>query len=88
MMMDDFKVNVPSQDKIAGFAEAPFTLNQYTYCWNKTMNLVDLDGELPIIPPIPYPEWFSDAGDAVLDGLEWLGQSTLNGLEWFRTDNC
>ena len=34
-----------SEDKVKGFAEAPFTLNPYSYCWNKPMELVDLDGK-------------------------------------------
>ena len=49
-----------SEDWIKGFTEAPFTLNQYTYCWNDPTNLVDLDGLYPIICPdggqwIPLP---------------------------------
>ena len=36
-----------SQDKIAGFVEAPLTLNAYTYCWNQPLNLVDLNGLWP-----------------------------------------
>ena len=37
-----------SEDLIKGFTLAPFTLNQYTYCWNQPLNLVDLDGLKPI----------------------------------------
>ena len=44
-----------SQDKIAGLTQAPFTLNQYAYVWNNPLNLVDLDGDFPIFPPIPGP---------------------------------
>ncbi|MCL1990257.1 MAG: RHS repeat-associated core domain-containing protein, partial [Defluviitaleaceae bacterium] len=36
-----------SQDLVKGFKEAPYTLNQYTYCWNDPLNLVDLDGLMP-----------------------------------------
>jgi len=36
-----------SQDKIAGFAQFPQTINPYTYCWNQPLDLVDLDGEYP-----------------------------------------
>jgi len=36
-----------SEDLIRGFMQAPYTLNQYAYCWNDPMNLVDLDGLAP-----------------------------------------
>ena len=36
-----------SEDKIKGFADAPFTLNAYSYCWNKPTELVDLNGLAP-----------------------------------------
>lgn len=36
-----------SEDKISGFAVAPFTLNRYGYCWNQPVDLVDLDGRFP-----------------------------------------
>lgn len=36
-----------SEDSIRGFAIAPFTLNHYGYCWNRPLDLVDLDGLWP-----------------------------------------
>jgi len=33
-----------SEDSIKGIQTHPFTLNQYSYCWNQPLNLVDLDG--------------------------------------------
>ena len=36
-----------SEDKIAGFTSAPYTLNRYNYCWNRPLDLVDLDGQIP-----------------------------------------
>ena len=36
-----------SEDKIAGFTSAPFTLNRYNYCWNQPMEHVDLNGKNP-----------------------------------------
>lgn len=36
-----------SEDKIKGFADAPFTLNPYSYCWNKPRELADLNGLAP-----------------------------------------
>ena len=34
-------------DIIKGFAAAPYTLNEYGYCWGNPMVLVDLDGAWP-----------------------------------------
>ena len=35
------------RDLIKGFAELPFTLNEYGYCWNNSIGYVDRDGQLP-----------------------------------------
>ena len=35
------------RDLIKGFAELPFTLNEYEYCWNNPLILVDRNGALP-----------------------------------------
>ena len=36
-----------SQDIIVGMINAPFTMNRYTYCFNNSMGLADLDGAWP-----------------------------------------
>ena len=36
-----------SEDFIKGVTTAPYTLNQYGYCWNRPLDLVDLDGQIP-----------------------------------------
>ena len=36
-----------SEDKVRGFIAAPFTLNHYGYCWNRPVDMVDLDGRWP-----------------------------------------
>lgn len=41
-----------SEDKVKGFLDAPFTLNPYSYCWNKPMELVDLNGLWPEQDPL------------------------------------
>jgi len=38
-----------SEDVVKGVAQAPLTMNPYTYCWNRPLDLVDLDGRHPII---------------------------------------
>ena len=39
-------------DTIKGFTMAPYTLNEYGYCWNNPMVLVDLDGKFPSLSDI------------------------------------
>jgi len=41
-----------SEDIIKGATQAPLTMNPYTYCWNRPLDLVDLDGRHPVIQPI------------------------------------
>lgn len=36
-----------SEDKNRGAIAAPFTLNHYAYCWNRPVDMVDLDGLFP-----------------------------------------
>ncbi len=43
-----------SEDFMKGILEAPFTLNNYTYCWNNPLGLVDLNGM--------WPEFMETAG--------------------------
>lgn len=37
------------RDIIKGFAEVPYTLNEYGYCWGNPEKYVDRDGQLPTI---------------------------------------
>ena len=63
-------------DTIKGFAMVPYTLNEYGYCWNNPMILVDLDGE--------WPQWIIDAFNG--DGSEmpeWL-ERIIEGDEAHR----
>ena len=47
-----------SEDKFGGMAEAPYTQNRYIYCWNRPMDLVDLNGL--------FPEWL----EQILRGIK------------------
>ena len=63
-------------DTIKGFAAAPYTLNEYGYCWGNPMVLVDLDGA--------WPQWIIDAFNG--DGSEvpeWL-ERIIEGDEAHR----
>ena len=48
-----------SEDFMKGILEVPFTLNNYTYCWNNPLGLVDLNGM--------WPEFMETAG-------KWVGE--------------
>lgn len=36
-----------SKDIIKGIQAAPYTMNEYSYCWNRPLNFVDRDGAFP-----------------------------------------
>lgn len=38
-----------SEDFIKGHIAAPYTMNHYNYCWNRPLDLVDLNGMEPVI---------------------------------------
>ena len=39
-----------SEDIMRGHIAVPFTMNHYSYCWNRPMDLVDLNGMWPEDP--------------------------------------
>ena len=39
-----------SEDFIKGHIAVPYTMNHYNYCWNRPMDLVDLNGMTPTGP--------------------------------------
>ena len=47
------------QDKILGFMERPYTLNQYAYCFNRPINLADLNGA--------WPQWIENIESGLKD---------------------
>ena len=69
-------------DTIKGFLEATYTLNEYGYCWNNLMALVDLDGA--------WPQWMEDVGGEIKDwvkdniGISNVEETRLNvtGGSW------
>ncbi|MBN2920145.1 MAG: hypothetical protein JTJ28_11135, partial [Lactobacillus sp.] len=38
-----------SEDFIKGHIAAPYTMNHYNYCWNRPLDLVDLNGMAPVM---------------------------------------
>ncbi len=61
-----------ARDLVQGLQSAPYTMNNYAYCWNRPMTFVDYDGAFPSYRDVQ--EAVSDAGDAVGN---WLG-TTVN----------
>ena len=57
-------------DIIKGFAAAPYTLNEYGYCWNRPLRFKDIDGREPYVveydfnvgetPREPFRVWRDD----------------------------
>ena len=63
-------------DTINGFTAAPYTLNEYGYCWNNPIGLIDTDGLLP--------QWIVDIIDRYGGELpEWL-ERIIEGNEAHR----
>lgn len=59
-----------ARDIIPGIQTAPYTLNEYVYCWNRPMIFADRDGAFPSWEDIQ--EGISDGADAVGD---WVGDT-------------
>ncbi|WP_177209303.1 RHS repeat domain-containing protein [Pseudobutyrivibrio sp. NOR37] len=67
-----------SRDKVKGFTHAPFTLNNYSYCFNNPLGLVDRDGNWPELLENAC-DWVadkaSDAGKAISDAASDAGKA-------------
>lgn len=57
-------------DIVKGMQNAPYTLNEYVYCWNRPLTFTDQNGAFPSWKDIQ--EGMSDAADAV---GEWVGDA-------------
>lgn len=58
--------------------ERPYTLNQYAYCFNRPINLVDLNGA--------WPQWIEDIGSGLKDAGDWLGNKISDAARWFNDE--
>ena len=63
-----------ARDIIRGIQAAPYTLNEYSYCWNRPLNFVDRDGAFPSWADVQ--DWVNDSADAV---GAWVGD-TVNSI--------
>lgn len=81
-----------SRDLVDGFADMPFSMNKYTYCFNNGMILVGLDGTWPSLSDIgkgiseaakKTGKMIKTATQKVVDSarsIDWekVGRTTLN----------
>ena len=58
-----------SQDLIAGFADMPFSMNRYVYCFSSSIVFVDMDGTWPSLADIK-----NKVTKTVKDGVKWLDE--------------
>lgn len=61
-----------SEDLIAGFADMPFSMNRYGYCFNNGMVLMDLDGA--------WPSW-NDVKNGIKEVGQAVGKTTRGMIE-------
>jgi len=50
-----------ARDVVKGSIANPFTLNEYAYCWNRPMALVDLNGQ--------WPQWLQNVSEIFSQGV-------------------
>ena len=65
------------QDTIKGFVLAPYTLNEYSYCWSKPFSLVDLNGKEPEQKTTPEVYTYNRE-DAIEYAKEW--SNSMQGI--------
>lgn len=68
-----------SEDILKGHIAVPYTMNHYNYCWNRPMDLVDLNGK--------FPSWrdLKKFWNKYIYGEETIGSSTntvVTGKNW------
>ena len=57
-----------SEDFLKGHIAVPYTMNHYSYCWNRPMNLVDLNGMWPSLKDIG--KGIKNAASSVGEGIK------------------
>lgn len=56
-----------SEDYFRGSVSVPFTLNHYSYCWNRPTNFVDLNGMTPKNPTAGVSDYLYNINDVKKD---------------------
>lgn len=77
-------------DIIKGFAAAPYTLNEYGYCWGNPMVLVDLDGMFPSLSDISngiksatssVVNAVTDIADKAIENVRYVGDNAVETVK-------
>ena len=79
-----------SEDFLKGHIAVPYTMNHYSYCWNRPMDLVDLNGK--------FPSWrdlkkfwnkyiYGEEYVISVSTVEVTGRDIGLGTYWGRTDD-
>ena len=78
MRLTDEAGRFVSEDFLKGHIAVPYTMNHYNYCWNRPMDLVDLNGMWPSL---------KDIGKGIKNAAVKLWDSSNNilGLDLGRT---
>ena len=68
-----------SEDFIKGHIAVPYTMNHYNYCWNRPMDLVDLNGMWPSLKDIG--EGIKSTLSSVAETVSDTAQSAVEGIK-------
>ena len=68
-----------SEDFIKGHIAVPYTMNHYNYCWNRPMDLVDLNGMWPSWKDIG--EGIKSTLSSVAETVSYTAQSAVEGIK-------
>ena len=79
-----------SEDFLKGHIAVPYTMNHYSYCWNRPMDLVDLNGKFPSLRDLKK-FWnkyiYGEEYVISVSTVEVTGRDIGLGTYWGRTDD-
>lgn len=83
-----------SEDFIKGHIAVPYTMNHYNYCWNRPMDLVDLNGMWPSLKDIgdgikstlsSVAETVSDTAQSAVEGIKETASNVVDaGVDFVK----
>lgn len=74
-----------ARDMVKGIQSAPYTLNEYGYCWNRPTVFVDYDGAFPSLAKIQQEasDWADAVGGWVGDTVNSAGETLSDATTTF-----
>ena len=79
-----------SEDFLKGHIAVPYTMNHYSYCWNRPMDLVDLNGKFPSLRDLKkFWNKYIYGEEYVISksSIDVTGRDIGLGTYWGRTDD-